>query len=188
MTEDVAIITGRGGQGTKLAVSVLGEAALSVGCYPMLYSIYDGLIRGGRIASTIVVGDEPPNTPIRSEFEVLAALHSGWFERFQPKVPDSGFVFYDPTYISGEYPGLARTHAVRVDFAEVAGRAGDQRAANMVAVGVVAAFWGRPSLDSLGTAMKEVTPAHRQDRLTANLASLEAGWEIGTPFRKERGS
>lgn len=169
-------------------MSVLGEAALDVGCYPMLYSIYDGLIRGGRIASTIVVGDAPPNTPIRSEFEVLAALHSGWFERFQPKVPDSGFVFYDTSYIDEDYPGLARTHAVGVDFAGVAGRAGDQRAANMVAVGLVAAFWGRPSLDSLGTAMKEVMPAHRQDRLVANLASLEAGWQIGIPFQNKRGS
>jgi len=186
MTEDVAVITGRGGQGTKLAVSVLGEAALGAGCYPMLYSIYDGLIRGGRIASTIIIGDEPPNTPIRSEFEVLAALHSGWFDRFQPKVPDSGFVFYDPTYIDADFPGLARTRAVPVDFAEVAGRAGDQRAANMVAVGLVAAFWGRPSLDSLGSALQDVTPAHRQDRVGANLASLAAGWEIGTPLRAQR--
>jgi Pyruvate/2-oxoacid:ferredoxin oxidoreductase gamma subunit len=186
MSEDVAVITGRGGQGTKLAVSVLGEAALSIGCFPMLYSIYDGLIRGGKVASTIVVGDEPPNTPIRSEFEVLAALHSGWFERFHPKVPDTGFVFYDPSYIGPDYPGLTRTHAVQVDFSDVAGRVGDQRAANMVAVGVVASFWGRPSLESLQAAVADVTPAHRQDRLDANLKSLEAGWEIGLPFRGKR--
>lgn len=186
MSEDVAVITGRGGQGTKLAVSVLGEAALGAGSYPMLYSIYDGLIRGGRIASTIIVGDEPPTTPIRSEFEVLAALHSGWFDRFQAKVPDSGFVFFDPTYVSTDHPGLARTHSVPVDFAAVAGRAGDQRAANMVAVGLVAAFWGRPSLDSLKAALRDVTPAHRQDRVSANLASLAAGWDIGTLFRPER--
>jgi 2-oxoglutarate ferredoxin oxidoreductase subunit gamma len=186
MSEDVAVITGRGGQGTKLAVSVLGEAALASGCYPMLYSIYDGLIRGGRIASTIVIGDHPPNTPIRSEVEVLAALHSGWFDRFQPKVPDTGFVFYDPTYIGADYPGLARTHAVEIDFSDVAERSGDQRAANMVAVGIVAAFWGRPSLEALSNAVTEVTPAHRQDRLHSNLAALQAGWELGVPFNSQR--
>lgn len=186
MNEDVAVFTGRGGQGTKLAVSVLGQAALASGSYPMLYSIYDGLIRGGRIASTIIVGDQPPNTPIRSEYEVLAALHSGWFDRFQPKVPASGFVFYDPTYVSADYPGLAKTRAVPVDFAQVAGGLGDQRAANMVAVGMVGAFWGRPSLDALAAAVQAVIPAHRQDRLDANLASLEAGWQMGCPYRDQR--
>ena len=48
-----AVIVGRGGQGTKLAAQVVAWAGALAGFSPLHYSVYDGLIRGGNVASTV---------------------------------------------------------------------------------------------------------------------------------------
>ena len=173
-----AIIIGRGGQGTKLAAQVITHAGALDGYSPLHYSVYDGLIRGGNIASTVVLARDQPGVPIRSSFGVVVALHSGWFDRYFPRLKSGGHVFY-------ESPALDTLLATRDDvnkhsvaFAVLSRDSGDPRAANMVAVGVLCGHWGAPTLAALEAAVREVVPAHRQERVAANVAAIRAGWAL----------
>ena len=173
-----AIMTGRGGQGTKLANQILAWAAASDGFSPLHYSVYDGLIRGGDIASTFVLSDTDPGPPIRAQFDVMVALHLSWFDRYYPKVRSGGHLYYDPSYVATDRPTRKDVVHHPVRFGHVATAAGDGRAANMVAAGLLACHWSAPSLEALERAIGEVVPPHRSDRLKTNIAALRAGWDV----------
>lgn len=176
--ERVCIMTGRGGQGTKLAAHLVALAGAMDGWSPLHYCIYDGLIRGGNIACTVAIGKEDPAVAIRSRFDVLLALHRSWFERFYPKVAAGGDVFYDPTFVTGDLLTRDDVQHRPIGFGQVARDAGDPRAANMVSAGLLGSHWSVPGLASLEAAVREVTPPHRAERVAANLEALRAGWAL----------
>jgi 2-oxoglutarate ferredoxin oxidoreductase subunit gamma len=176
MDEVDAIIIGRGGQGTKLAAQVITHAAALDGYSPLHYSVYDGLIRGGNIASTVVLARDQPGVPIRSTFGVVVALHSGWFDRYFPRLISGGHVFYESSALQTVLATRDDVNKHFVAFSGLSRDSGDPRAANMVAAGVLCGHWRAPNLATLEAAVREVVPAHRQDRVAANIAALRAGW------------
>lgn len=171
------VIVGRGGQGTKLAAQVLAWAGALEGLKPLHYSVYDGLIRGGNIASTVVLAHDRPGVPVRSSFRSMLAAHVGWFERFYRLVEPGGVVFFDATLVPERYMTRTDVQHRPVALGHLATASGDRRGGNMVAVGVLAAHWGLPGVAALQEAVGSVVPAHRSERVAANVACVKAGLE-----------
>ena len=177
MTDRVSLVmTGRGGQGGKLAMELLAWSASAQGLIPVLYSVYGALIRGGDISSSLVVADVDPGVAICDSFDVMCALHNNWFDRYYALLRPESVLIADKEQLDSEWFVRQDVRHVTVSFGELAGESGDRRASNMVAAGILAAVSGVASLESLRTGMSEVVPAHRASRIEANLAAVECGF------------
>jgi Pyruvate/2-oxoacid:ferredoxin oxidoreductase gamma subunit len=179
------IITGRGGQGTKLAAQLLASAAALDGYFPMHYSVYGALIRGGDIASTVVIGSERPRCALRDSYAIMVAAHNNWFTRYYEFIRPGGILLYDPANVPDALLTRDDLRQWSIGIGALAAAAGDPRAGNMVVAGACARLVGVPSLDGLNTAMASVVPAHRQDRIRRNLAAVKAGWNWAEKLTSE---
>jgi 2-oxoglutarate ferredoxin oxidoreductase subunit gamma len=177
MTRPTSIVmTGRGGQGGKLAMELLAWSASSEGLIPVLYSIYGALIRGGDIASTLLVGSSDPGSPLCDQFDFMCALHNNWFDRYYGAIRPGGLLIFDEAQIS---PDMCERDDVRhlpASFSSLAALSGDPRSANMVAAGILASVSGIASSKALEQGMAQVVPAHRKDRMAGNLAAVDQGF------------
>ncbi|HVC99961.1 MAG TPA: 2-oxoacid:acceptor oxidoreductase family protein [Candidatus Dormibacteraeota bacterium] len=181
------IITGRGGQGTKLAAQLLASAAAVDGYFPLHYSVYGALIRGGDIASTIVIGSAPPRCALRDSFAIMVAAHNNWFVRYYEFIRPGGILVYDPDSVPERLLTRSDLRHWPIGTGALAAEAGDHRAGNMVVAGACARIAGVPSLEGLDDAMASVVPAHRQDRIRRNLAAVRSGWNWGEKVTSELG-
>jgi Pyruvate/2-oxoacid:ferredoxin oxidoreductase gamma subunit len=176
MSATAVVMTGRGGQGGKLAMELLAWSASNGGLVPVLYSVYGALIRGGDIASFLVADEVDPGVAARDAYDSMCALHNNWFERFYPLVRPDGVVIVDEATLPASLCTRSDVEHLRAPMGELARAAGDRRAGNMVAAGMVAAISGLADLSSLAVGMQAVVPPHRADRIEVNLAAVAMGY------------
>ncbi len=172
------VLTGRGGQGVKLATELLAFASSREGKVPVQYSVYGALIRGGDIASFLAVSETDPGLPLRSSYDYMLALHNNWYDKYYELLAPGGTLIADARQIPAGWMCRSDiTHRV-VDFTAIAAEHGDVRAANMVAAGVMAATSGIVTLEALRSGLEDVVPPHRADRIASNLQAVRGGYNL----------
>lgn len=177
MSQPIAVVmTGRGGQGGKLAMELLAWSASAGGLVPVLYSVYGALIRGGDVASFLVAAGADPGVALRDSYDVMCAMHNNWFDRYYALLRPGGFLIADPAHVTGAMQRRDDVRSLAAPWAQLAGEAGDRRAANMVAAGAIAAISGLATPAALEEGMHAVVPAHRAGRIASNLAAVRAGY------------
>jgi 2-oxoglutarate ferredoxin oxidoreductase subunit gamma len=178
MSPPVAIVmTGRGGQGGKLAMELLAWSASATGLVPVLYSVYGALIRGGDIASFLVAGETSPGVALRDSYDVMCALHNNWFERYYARLRPGGILVADSGHVTAAMRHREDVTSLIAPWSQLAQAAGDRRSANMVAAGAVAALSRIATPAALEQGMNAVVPPHRADRIAANLAAARVGYD-----------
>lgn len=178
MSQPIAVVmTGRGGQGGKLAMELLAWSASASGLVPVLYSVYGALIRGGDIASFLVAGQADPGVALRDSYDVMCALHNNWFDRYYALLRPGGFLMADPAHVTGAMRHRDDARSLAAPWTQLAQEAGDGRSANMVAAGAIAAISGLATPSALEEGMHAVVPAHRAGRIAGNLAAVRTGYE-----------
>lgn len=188
MSRPVAIVmTGRGGQGGKLAMELLAWSASAGGLVPVLYSIYGALIRGGDIASFLAAGPADPGVALRDSYDVMCALHNNWFDRYYTLLAPGGVLIADTTHVTAAMRHRDDTRSLSAPWSRLAQEAGDRRSANMVAAGAVAALAGIATPTALEEGMRAVVPPHRADRVAANLAAVRVGYQWANARPDEQG-
>lgn len=146
MSSPIAVVmTGRGGQGGKLAMELLAWSASADGLVPVLYSVYGALIRGGDIASFLAAGATSPGVAQRDSYDVMCALHNNWFDRYYALLRPGGVLVADASCITASMRNR-----------------GD--VTNLVAAGAVAALSQIATPAALEQGMNAVVPPHRADR------------------------
>ena len=163
-------IAGFGGQGVKLAGTVLSEAAgLYEGLWATQRGDYGSATRGGPSMVDVVIGSQPITYAGADHPDVLVVLTRGAAERYGRGLKPSARVVADPGEVGalpeGALPvpitALAREHT------------GKPIAAGMVSLGCVAALTEAVSLDSLRRSLIEHVP---RGAIEKNVAALEAGY------------
>ena len=170
------VLTGRGGQGVKLSSELLAWSASADGYNPIQYSVYGALIRGGEIACSLAASRDDPGVPLRSDYALMCAMHNDWFDRYYPLLLPDGLLAYDVANIDEAWLTRSDVEHLAVPVGDMAIEVGDPRAGNMVVAGVVARLTGLASRNALTKGMTAVVPAHRADRISRNLAAVEAGF------------
>jgi 2-oxoglutarate ferredoxin oxidoreductase subunit gamma len=163
-------IAGFGGQGVKLAGTVLSEAAgLHEGLWATQRGDYGSATRGGPSMVDIVVGSEPITYAGADHPDVLVVLSQGAAQRYARGLKPSARLVADPGEINplpeGALPvpitALAREHT------------GKPIAAGMVALGCVAALSEAVSLEALRQSLAGHVP---RGAVQKNIAAMEAGY------------
>jgi len=161
------IFGGQGGQGVRLASTLLGRACASIGKQVASSASYGPEVRGSYTRSEVIISDELILYPRVLTPNVLIALSQEAYQRAGAEVSAQGWILYESETITPA-PGVAAQH-IAVPALRLAAAAGDVGSANMVMLGAVAALTGVVDM----AALKSVLPAARREQ---NEAALEAGF------------
>ena len=176
--EREVLLTGIGGQGVQLAATTLGVAATAIGLEVLVFGSYGGTMRGGNTDATVVVGDEPLQTPPDVDDAWAAiALHHGYWPGTRDRVRPGGLVVFDSSVFRGSAEAAGCT-VLPVPATALATDAGFAQAASMIALGAFASATRLVTLEALTAAALEVLPSYRAHHAATNARALTIGWEL----------
>lgn len=167
------ILAGHGGQGIMLMGQLLAYSGMLEGKHVTWMPSYGPEMRGGTANCTVVISDEPIGSPVVSRPQVVMAMNTPSFIKFEPVVKEGGILIYNSSLIKLE-PKRSDILKSAVCATETAAELGNIRVANMVALGALIAATKVMSIDSVTEVLPKVLPAHRQDLISLNLQALES--------------
>lgn len=183
------MIVGVGGQGTLLASRILGNACLSEGYDVKLSEVHGMSQRGGSVVTYVRYGSEV-HSPIieKGGADIILAFELLEAQRALPYLKNGGRMIVNSQEIAPmpvitgacAYPqGLneklcKEADAIVVDAANIAKKAGNIKAVNVVLIGVMAKNTDIPKEVWLDTVRKTVP----EKFLEVNLKAFEAGYAL----------
>lgn len=164
-------LAGSGGQGLVLGGIILAEAAgIYDGKYVCQTQSYGPEARGGASKAEVVISDEEIDYPKAAWPDALLAMNQKSLDTYIADLKPDGILVVDATLVK-EIPDHHRVFAI--PFTQLArDRLGKTVAANIVALGALAALTGAVSQDSLQAAVLAQVP---QGTEQLNLDALAAG-------------
>ncbi len=168
---------GSGGQGLQLSAKILAASLLRAGRTIALSQSYEPTSRGGLSRSDIVVGEaaEPVAYPLVTQLDFLVLLDDVAAASSWPLVRDGGLVLADSDRVDG---GDGAGWAVRrLPFTAIARSLGNERVANIVALGALIAAAAVCPLAAVDAVVREETP---RKFLDINREALAAGHRLVT--------
>ena len=185
-------ITGVGGQGTLLATSLIGEAAISAGVNVNISEVHGMAQRGGVVESAVIMGDASSSIVSDHEADVLLGFEPSETLRAAVKCnPDTLIITnshplppFTTTIGQGTYPDVGKSLAllekrvaklIALDADELAHQAGTVLSMNMVILGALARHAGLPVTPA--QFKKAIRSNTRQDFLKMNLKAFDLGYK-----------
>ncbi len=181
------MIVGVGGQGTLLASRILGNAVISEGYDVKVSEVHGMSQRGGSVVTYVRYGDKV-HSPIidKGGADIILAFELLEAKRALPYLKKDGKIIVNaqeidpmpviigaaeyPSDISNELCNKAQTTVV--DALTLAKEAGNQKAVNVVLIGVLAKNWDIPYEVWIDTIKKTVP----EKFLEVNLKAFELGY------------
>jgi 2-oxoglutarate ferredoxin oxidoreductase subunit gamma len=162
-------LAGSGGQGLILAGIILAEAAgVHDGKFVCQTQSYGPEARGGASKAEVVIGDAEIDYPKAIQPDVLLAMNQKSLDAFLSDLKPGGLLLVDADLVS-EFPA---SRAVALPFTRIARDLGRAMAANIVALGALAALTGAVTLPSLMAAVLARVPKGTEE---LNKKALKAG-------------
>ena len=137
-------VAGFGGQGVLSMGLILAKAGCNARKYVSWYPSYGPEQRGGTSNCSVVISGEPIGSPVVYLSDILIAMNRPSIEKFARDLLPGGVVLYDS--IIGNYDFPEDVKAVPVPAVEIAKKAGSEKAANTVMLGIISAI-GKSKLD-----------------------------------------
>jgi 2-oxoglutarate ferredoxin oxidoreductase subunit gamma len=179
--ERAICFSGIGGQGVQLASQVVARAALIDGREVQLFGSYGGMMRGGNTETTIVVSDDPVESPPTvADAWAVVLMHHDYAAASLARRQPGGLVLVNSTVYEGDLD-RARSDVVEVPATDLAIEVGNVMAASMVMAGALAAATGLVSAAGLEAGVRAALPPYRRQHIEHNIAALRAGAAAAPP-------
>jgi 2-oxoglutarate ferredoxin oxidoreductase subunit gamma len=166
-------IAGTGGQGLILAATMLAKALAAQGRRVAQSQTYEPTSRGGYCNADLVVADAEVDYPLATSLDALVLLDRLAVAPSWPLLKAGALVIAD-TRLCPEVPA-GDVHVLHLPLTRTAIELGAERAANIVALGALAAVSGVCSREALTHTVRTETPKSFVD---LNLDALAAGFGI----------
>ena len=166
---------GSGGQGLQLSAKILAATLLHAGRTIALSQSYEPTSRGGVSRSDIVVGAgaEPVDFPLATELDYLVLLDAVASRSSLPLLRAGGVLLADTDRV--DIDGEQRFTVRRLPFTALARALGNERVANIIALGALVAVAELCSLATLDAVVRAETP---RKFLDINVEALAAGHRL----------
>ena len=128
------IIAGFGGQGIILAGKLFAQTAMKAGKEVTYMPAYGAEVRGGTSNCMIMIADEPIASPMVTNPDSLIAMNKASFYKFTPQLKEGGLLVMNRSSIDVEVE-RDDIDVLAVPADEIAIKLGNQKIANMVALG-----------------------------------------------------
>lgn len=167
---------GFGGQGILSAGKFLADGALEEGKEVAWVPSYGPEMRGGTAYCTVVIADHPIGSPIVNTPYDLVAMNRPSLEKFESTTKAGGFILVNSSLVPDRVT-RKDVHEILVPANDIAMKLGNNRGANMVALGAYVACSGVVSLETI-IAHVPVTFARKPQFVEANIACIKEGAKI----------
>ena len=164
---------GFGGQGILLSAKLLAYAAMKQGSFVAWVPSYGPEMRGGTAYCTVVISDKLIGSPIIKNPTHLVAMNLPSLEKFVNTVKPGGIVFINSSLIPVRSDRKDIIQLV-VPINDIAIKAGNIRASNIVALAAFAAKSKLVDLDLLKDCIKEEFAA-KAKIIPLNMKAFDAG-------------
>ncbi|MHC4602703.1 MAG: 2-oxoacid:acceptor oxidoreductase family protein [Planctomycetota bacterium] len=172
------IIAGFGGQGILLAGKLLAQTAMKAGKEVTFMPAYGAEVRGGTSNCAVIVADEPIASPIVSKPDSLIVMNKASLNKFAPRLKNGGLLVMNSSLIDSK-PQLDNTiDIIAVPADELAVELGNQKAANMVAIGAYLQKRGHLAPEATAEALPDVLARRYHQTLPVNTEALRRGAEF----------
>jgi len=175
MRTDV-LLAGLGGQGLMTIGQILSLAAMREGRSVSYLPYYSPEVRGGWATCTVVISDSAVGSPMVGEPAAVIAMESTALATHAPTVRPGGLLLVNTT-LASEPVGRDDIRVIPVPASEIAGKLGDDRAANTVMLGAYVIASGTVSLGAVEAAIRDQL-RKRPQLIDLNVAALSAGAAI----------
>ncbi|MDR1959491.1 MAG: 2-oxoacid:acceptor oxidoreductase family protein [Planctomycetaceae bacterium] len=145
---------GFGGQGVLSLGTILASAVMKKGLEVTWLPSYGPEMRGGVANCSVVISKEPISSPIVDQPNILIAMNKPSMQRFAPLVPKDGLILYNSSMID-TIPASLAAPVIPVPAADIAQKAGNVKAANVVILGVLLAKTGLLSFEEMSVSLQE---------------------------------
>ncbi len=174
MATESVVFAGFGGQGVLFAGLVLAHAAMRVGREVAWMPSYGPEMRGGTASCTVIVADEEIGSPIVSHPSAVVVLNEPSLVKWMPRVQPGGVLVVNRSLATSPVTRADLT-VVEIPATEAARALGDERTANVVALGALLRM--RPLLPTAAVeaAIAEVLGPGKQAFLAPNVSALRRG-------------
>jgi 2-oxoglutarate ferredoxin oxidoreductase subunit gamma len=178
-------LAGAGGQGLILAGIILAEAAgIYDGKFVCQSQSYGPAARGGASKAEVVISDEEIDYPKAIQPDVLLAMNQKSLDAYLPDLKPDGLLLVDATFVKELPTTRFIERFFHIPITQIARQqVGKEMAANIVALGALAALSGAVTLKSLETAVLARVPKGTED---LNKKALEAGINAAKRHLKEK--
>lgn len=146
------MIRGIGGQGVKLAGTIIGHAAIHDGRYAVQSTKYGSAITGGETRSEIKVSTKKIIYPRITNIDVYVALTLDDLENYFESL-----IYLTATEVAKRIPKDIKNSLLVAPMIEIAENIGNRKVVNMVLIGILNQIFNLASDKSIISAIKELT-------------------------------
>lgn len=171
------ILAGFGGQGVMLMGQLLAYAGMTEGKHVSWLPSYGPEMRGGTANCTVVVSDRPVGSPLITRPGIVVAMNLPSMDKFEDSIKPGGLLVYNSSLITRS-PKRTDIEVVAVPASEIANELGNDRIANMVALGALLGKKPMVEMQSILTALRHALPPHRHHLLPLNEQALDRGRKL----------
>lgn len=168
------LIAGSGGQGILFLGKLLATAAMTENREVTWFPSYGAEIRGGTATCTVIISDEMIGSPVIKDADFLLVMNDASCNKFLERIIPGGTLIYDSSLIR---PSHHRNDIIvlAVPASEISATFKNTGAANMALIGAFAASSHLVRLESLLSALDDITPARRRNMLDINKNIIKKG-------------
>lgn len=128
------ILAGYGGQGIMFIGKLLASAVLCEGKFVSVIPSYGAEMRGGTANCTVIISDEPINSPYAEFADCVVAMSEQSYQKFIKHVRPKGLMVVNSTFL-GRKLQIKGFKVVYKPFTDLANEENNIKIANMFALG-----------------------------------------------------
>jgi 2-oxoglutarate ferredoxin oxidoreductase subunit gamma len=172
------VIAGFGGQGIILASKLLAQMAMNAGKEVTLMPSYGAEVRGGTANCMVIIAESQIACPVVGKPDSLIVMNEASLHKFAPRLKKGGLLVMNNSMID-KVPQLDETiDVVEVPADELAVQLGNQKVANMVALGAYLQKRGHLTIDAAVQALPDVLAERYHKTIPVNTEALRRGAEF----------
>jgi len=172
------IIAGFGGQGILLAGKLLAQTAMKRGLEVTFMPSYGAEVRGGTANCMVIIAETKIACPVVGNPDSLIVMNKASLNKFAPRLKSGGLLVMNSSLIDSK-PELDDTiDIIAVPADELAVELGNQKAANMVALGAYLQKRGHLAPKEAAQALPDVLAKRYHQTLPLNTEALRRGAEF----------
>lgn len=169
--------SGAGGQGLQLSAKILAAALSGQGSSVAQSQSYEPTSRGGLSRSDLIVSDSATGYPLATGLDYLLILDDAALEASSGLINASSVVMTDSRRVNSSPAGKAKAQSM--PFSESALTLGNERVANIVALGSLIGKSGLCPKEIMEETISAMVPAKFKD---LNLQAFARGIELADDF------
>ena len=171
------IIAGFGGQGIILAGKLLAQTVMKAGKEVTYMPSYGAEVRGGTANCMVIIADEPIASPLVEKPNSLIVMNKASLNKFAPRLKHGGLMIMNSSLIDIKPQLDDSIEVIAIPADDIAVELGNQKVANMVAIGAYLQKRGSFSPDEAAACLSDTIAKRYHKTLPVNTEALHRGAE-----------